>query len=61
MVALASVTVGPSAAADVVSQTVEELLKQGRWAKANDPAAHAMRCGFHVAILCARRITAPGA
>ena len=43
MVALASVTVGPSAAADVVSQTVEELLKRGRWAKANDPAAYAMR------------------
>jgi RNA polymerase sigma factor (sigma-70 family) len=43
MVALASVTVGPSAAADVVSQTVEELLKRGRWAKADDPAAYAMR------------------
>jgi RNA polymerase sigma factor (sigma-70 family) len=43
MVALASVTVGPSAAADVVSQTVEELLKRGRWTKANDPAAYAMR------------------
>jgi RNA polymerase sigma factor (sigma-70 family) len=43
MVALASVTVGPSAAADVVSQTVEELLKRGRWAKSDDPAAYAMR------------------
>jgi DNA-directed RNA polymerase specialized sigma24 family protein len=39
MVALASVTVGPSAAADVVSQTVEELLKRGRWAKADGSLA----------------------
>jgi RNA polymerase sigma factor (sigma-70 family) len=43
MVALASVTVGPTAAADVVSQTVEVLLKRGRWTKADDPAAYAMR------------------
>jgi RNA polymerase sigma-70 factor, ECF subfamily len=43
MMALASVTVGPSSAADVVSTVVIDLLKSNRWAKADDPAAYAMR------------------
>jgi RNA polymerase sigma factor (sigma-70 family) len=43
MVALASVTVGPSAAADVCHKPLRNFLKRGRWAKANDPAAYAMR------------------
>jgi RNA polymerase sigma factor (sigma-70 family) len=43
MMALASVTVGPSAAADVVSTVVIDLLKSNRWVKADDPAAYAMR------------------
>jgi RNA polymerase sigma factor (sigma-70 family) len=43
MMALASVTVGPSCAADVVSSVVMDLLKSNRWAKADDPAAYAMR------------------
>jgi RNA polymerase sigma factor (sigma-70 family) len=43
MMALASVTVGPSAAADVVSTVVIDLLKSNRWVQADDPASYAMR------------------
>jgi RNA polymerase sigma factor (sigma-70 family) len=43
MMALASVTVGPSSAPDVVSSVVLDLLRKKRWTRVDDPAAYAMR------------------
>lgn len=43
MMGLAAVTVGPSAAADVVSAVVLDLMRSGRWGTADDPAAYALR------------------